>query len=147
MQGGKGRFLMERQAAIWKARGASEGAPLLYVEIADTFWRRFLGLMGRKNIAPSHALLLRPCSSVHMCFMRFSIDVAFVKRQKDGEGWRVVKVERGLRPWFGIGVCTEADAALEMGMGEAERIGMEPGTVWEEVRMEAEKYVNTSPPL
>jgi|GEM_PF-2194325 len=102
---------------------------------------------GRKNVAPSHALLLRPCSSVHMCFMRFSIDVAFVKRQEDGEGWQVVKVARGLRPWTGLGVCTEADAVLEMGMGEAERIGMEPGTVWEEVRMEAEKYVNTSPPL
>ncbi|MBE6094512.1 MAG: DUF192 domain-containing protein [Schwartzia succinivorans] len=119
----------------------------MHIEIADTFWRRLLGLMGRKNVAPSHALLLRPCSSVHMCFMRFSIDVAFVKRQEDGEGWQVVKVARGLRPWTGLGVCTEADAVLEMGMGEAERIGMEPGTVWEEVRMEAEKYVNTSPPL
>lgn len=147
MQGGKGSFLVERQAAIWKARGASEGAPLLHIEIADTFWRRFWGLMGRKSIAPAHALLLYPCSSVHMCFMRFSIDVAFVKRQEGGEGWRVVKVERGLRPWFGIGICTEADAALEMGTGEAERVGMTPGSVWEEVRMEAEKCVNTSPPL
>ncbi len=125
---------MERQAAIWKARGASDDAPLLYMEIADTFWRRFLGLMGRKNIAPSHALLISPCFSVHTCFMRFAIDVAFVKRQEYGEGWQVVKVARGLRPWTGLGVCMEADAALEMGMGDAERIGMEPGTVWEEVR-------------
>jgi uncharacterized membrane protein (UPF0127 family) len=137
MQGGKGRFIVERQAAIWKARGASEGAPLLYVEIADTFGRRFLGLMGRKKIAPAHALLLCPCSSVHMCFMRFPSDVAFMKRHEDGEGWQVVKVARGLRPWFGISVCTEADAALEMGMGEAERVGIEIGSILEEVQREA----------
>ena len=139
MQGGKGRFLVARQAAIWKARGASGDAPLLYVEIADTFWRRFLGLMGRKNIAPSHALLISSCFSVHTCFMRFAIDVAFVKRQEDGENWRVEKVARGLRPWFGVSVCGGADAVVELRQGEAERIGMEPGTVWEDVRLEAEK--------
>lgn len=124
---------MARQAAIWKARGASEGAPLLYVEIADTFWRRFLGLMGRKNIAPSHALLIFPCFSVHTCFMWFAIDAAFVKRQEDGKSWRVEKVARGLRPWLGVSVCGGADAVVELRQGEAERLGMEPETVWEEV--------------
>lgn len=124
---------MAGRMAIWRARGASEDAPPLHIEIADTFWRRFRGLMGRKSIAPSHALLLCPCFSVHMCFMRFPIDVAFMKRHEDGEGWQVVKVARGLRPWFDIGVCTEADAALEMGMGEANRVGIEIGSILEEV--------------
>lgn len=124
---------MARQAAIWKARGASEDAPLLHIEIADTFLRRFLGLMGRKSIAPFHALLLYPCSSVHMFFMRFAVDVAFLKRQEDGEGWQVVKMAHGLRPWLGVGICTEADAALEMGQGEANRLGMDLGTIWEEL--------------
>ena len=68
--------------------------------------------------------------------MRFSIDVAFLKRHEDGEGWRVVKVACGLRPWFGIGICTDAEAALEMGMGEAERVGIEFGSVLEEVQRE-----------
>ena len=125
---------MERQAAIWKARGASEGAPLLYVEIADIFWRRFLGLMGRKAISPSHALLIVPCSGVQMCFMRFAIDVVFLKRRESIGGWQVLKVDYGLRPWIGLGFCREADAALEMGKGEAERLNVEPGTVWEELR-------------
>ena len=69
--------------------------------------------------------------------MRFSIDVVFVKRQVNGEGWRVVKEVRGLRPWLGIGVCLEADAALEMRMGEAERVGIELGSILEEVQREA----------
>ena len=128
---------MAGRTAIWKARGASSDVPLLYVEIADTFWRRFVGLMGRKSLTPSHAMLLHPCASVHTCFMRFSIDVAFVKRREDGKGWQVVKVVRGLRPWLGVSVCGEADAVIELRQGEAERMGMEPGTVWEETQCEA----------
>lgn len=131
---GKGRILVAGRVAIWKARGASADAPFLHVEIANTFFRRFLGLMGRKSIAPFHALLLFPCSSVHMCFMRFAIDVAFLKRRESIGGWQVLKVEHGLRPWTGLGFCREADAALEMGKGEAERLNVEPGTVWEELR-------------
>ena len=123
---------MAGRTTVWKARGASADAPLLHLEIADTFWRRFLGMMGRKMIAPSHALLLCPCSSVHTCFMRFPIDVAYMKRCEDGGGWQVVEVERGLRPWFGVSACVSADAVLETGQGEAERLGLEPGTIWEE---------------
>ncbi len=125
---------MTRRMATWKARGASADAPLLCVEIADTFWKRFLGLMGRKAISPSHALLIVPCSGVQMCFMRFAIDVVFLKRRESIGGWQVLKVDYGLRPWIGLGFCREADAALEMGKGEAERLNVEPGTVWEELR-------------
>ena len=112
-------------------------APFLYLEIADTLWRRFFGLMERERMAPSHALLLHPCSGVHTCFMRFSVDVAYLKRRKSTGDWQVIKVARGLRPWFAVSVCMEADAALEMTQGEAVRLGVEPGTVWEEIRQEA----------
>lgn len=125
---------MTRRMATWKARGASADAPLLYVEIADTFWKRFLGLMGRKAISPSHALLIVPCSGVQMCFMRFAIDVVFLKRRESIGEWQVLKVARGLRPWLGLGFCRGADAALEMGKGEAERLNVKSGTVWEELR-------------
>lgn len=125
---------MAGRTVIWKLGGAPADAPFLHVEIADTFWRRFLGLMGRKELAPSHALLILPCFSVHTCFMRFAIDAVFVKRQEDGESWRVEKAAQGLRPWLGVSVCGTADAVIELRQGEAERIGMTPGSVWEEVR-------------
>ena len=135
MFGGKGRFLMSGRTTVWKARGASADAPLLHIEIADTIWRRFLGMMGRKNIEPFHALLLRPCSGVHMCFMRFPVDVAYVKFLEGDGCWQVVKLVCGLRPWLGVSGCRSADAALEMGKGEAERLGMAIGTVWEELHL------------
>ena len=127
---------MAGRTTIWKARGASADAPLLHLEIADTFLRRFLGLMGRKSIAPFHGLLIVPCSGVHTCFMRFVVDVIFLKHREDG-GWQVVKTVRGLRPWIGFSLCRGADAVLEIGQGEAERLGMEPGTIWKETQREA----------
>lgn len=125
---------MTARMTDWRMRGAPRDVPSLRVEIADSFLRRFLGLMGRKDIGPSRALLLFPCSSVHMCFMRFAIDVVYLKRERDGGGWQTVKVARGLRPWIGFSACLKADAVLEMKSGEAERLGIQAGTVWDEVR-------------
>lgn len=125
---------MTERWKMWRMRDAGQDNPSLRVEVADNFLRRFLGLMGRKRIEPSRALLLSPCSSVHMCFMRFAIDVVYLKREKDGGGWQTVKVVRGLLPWIGLSACLQAEAALEMRSGEAGRLGIRAGTVFEEAR-------------
>lgn len=64
------------------------------VLVADTFWGRFLGLMGRKQMPPDEALLLLDCSSVHTFFMRFPIDIAYLDR-----GMRVLAVYPDVKPW------------------------------------------------
>lgn len=64
------------------------------VEPASTTWKRFVGLMGREPLPGGHAMLLEPCSSIHMFFMKFALDVVFL----DGED-RVVRIVRGLAPW------------------------------------------------
>ncbi|WP_051688273.1 DUF192 domain-containing protein [Desulfofalx alkaliphila] len=48
------------------------------VTIADTFFKRLRGLLGRSGITPNEALVISPCQQVHMFFMRFSIGVIFV---------------------------------------------------------------------
>ena len=102
-----------------------EGAtdiPPLSVEEADTFLKRFLGLMGRGKLPQGQGLLLSPCSSVHMCFMRFSIDVLYL----DGVG-RILKIVPNLRPWIGLSLCPGARAALELAAGEVGRLGLREG--------------------
>ncbi len=125
---------MTVRMTVLRMRGVPQGAPTLCVEVADSFLRRFLVLMGRKDIGQSRELLLSPCSSVHMCFMCFAIDVVYLKRGTNDEGWRTVKVVKGLRPWIGFSACLMADAVLELKDGEAERLGIQAGTVWDEVR-------------
>ena len=64
------------------------------VELACTTWRRFMGLMGREPLPSGRALLLEPCSGIHMCFMKFALDVVFLDSDD-----RVVRIVRGLAPW------------------------------------------------
>jgi uncharacterized protein len=95
-----------------------------HVDVADDLLSRARGLMFRPGLAPGHGLALRPCSSVHMFFMRFPLDVVFV----DGEG-RVVRILAGIRPWRASGIVRGAKAAIELPVGTAARAGVTPGTV------------------
>ncbi len=48
--------------------------------VADTFWTRFRGLLGRRYLTEDEGLLIQPAGSVHSFFMRFRIDVVFLDR-------------------------------------------------------------------
>lgn len=51
------------------------------VIIADTFWGRLKGLMGRKSLAAGEGLLLTRCSAIHCFFMRMTIDAVYLSAQ------------------------------------------------------------------
>ena len=103
-------------------KGAPVSAPFLEIIIADSFLMRFVGLMFRQELPALTGLLLAPCNSVHMCFMRFSIDVVYLDKD-----YRIIKVVKNLKPWIGLSVCFKAWAVLEMNAGEAESCGYEAG--------------------
>lgn len=108
------------------------------VEVADTAFARFMGLMFRRELPPGHGLAIRPCKSIHMFFMRFPLDVVFV----DGEG-RVVRVLDSIRPWRASSFVRGARAAIELPAATAARAGVAPGTV---VRMVARPPGDTPSP-
>lgn len=66
------------------------GKTICKVEIADTFFKRFKGLMF-KTKAPDHGLLIKPCNSIHTFNVRFPIDVVFIDQQN-----KVVAIVKGL---------------------------------------------------
>ena len=88
---------------------------VLAVEIEAAFdsKSRNRGLLGRPRLDDGSALILAPCSSIHTFFMRFAIDVLFVK--KDG---RVVKMYPALPAWR-IAFALGAFAAIELPAGTA----------------------------
>jgi len=49
--------------------------------VADTFWLRLRGLLGRGELAPGEGLILRPTAAVHTFLMGFAIDVVHVDRE------------------------------------------------------------------
>ncbi len=66
------------------------------VIIADTFFSRFKGLLGRKSINTDEGLLLKNCSSIHCFFMKFTIDAVYLSEDME------VLYKETIKPW-GIG--------------------------------------------
>ena len=92
-------------------------------EVADRYFARMRGLLGRKGLEPGCGMLLTPEPSVHMFFMRFPIDVVFLDREH-----KVVGVRHELRPWQVAG-ARGAHSALELPAGTAASAGIAEGDV------------------
>ena len=88
------------------------------VEVAATGLSRLKGLLGRNGLAEGEGLHIVPCNSIHMFFMRFPIDVAFLDR----EG-RVVRAVHTIKPWRATRMYLDAYSALELPAGTLQRTG------------------------
>ena len=64
------------------------------LQVAESTAERARGLLGRTSLPNDTGLLILPCRSIHMWFMRFPIDAAFLDAEM-----RVLKIARHLRPW------------------------------------------------
>jgi uncharacterized membrane protein (UPF0127 family) len=89
--------------------------------LADGFFTRGRGLLGRSGLRRGQGMLIRPTWSVHTAFMRFAIDVVFLD-----EDLTVLKISRRLRPWSAA-FRRGAHQALELSAGECERLGIRVG--------------------
>ncbi len=97
-----------------------EGKTVCVAEVADGFWRRGVGLLGRQTLPEGHGLLIQRCGSMHTWFMRFAIDVAYLT--EDGV---VTETRRDLRPFrVSFGGKGTRDA-LELPTGTLARLGIE----------------------
>lgn len=92
------------------------------VEVADTWGSRLKGLLGRESLPEGEGLHIVPCNSIHMFFMKFPIDVAFL----DPEG-RLVKSIHSIGPWRATRVYVDAHSALELPAGTLMRHGVQEG--------------------
>jgi uncharacterized membrane protein (UPF0127 family) len=87
--------------------------------IANRWWQRMRGLLGRAELDPEEGILLRPAGSIHMAFMRFPIDAVFCDRDLV-----VIDVVPGLRPWRAAG---RRGAKVVVELAEGAAAGLEAG--------------------
>ena len=85
---------------------------------------RMRGLIGRDPLASGVGFWIKPCSSIHMWFMRSAIDVVYLNR--DG---RVLKLVQGIRPWR-MSLCWSANSVVELAAGEIARLDVQIGDQW-----------------
>ena len=113
---------------IIMARGGQQ--PELCVQVADTFLYRLRGLMLRspQSLPMGTGMLSAPCTSIHMMFMRFSIDVVYIT-----ENYEVLKCVRNVWPWLGISASFDRRAwgVLELPNGSIDKFAIKQGQIWD----------------
>ncbi|NMC27672.1 MAG: DUF192 domain-containing protein [Syntrophomonadaceae bacterium] len=91
------------------------------VELANGFFTRFRGLLGRTGLAEGEGMLLSPCSSIHCFGMKFPIDVIFLDHN-----YYIVDLERDMQPGSHAS-CRKARFVLELKAGEIEKHNLQIG--------------------
>ncbi len=80
--------------------------------IADSFLKRFRGLLGTRSLKDGQGILLNPCNSVHMVGMLYPIDIIYLDVNN-----RIIKLVENLQPFWGISCCWAAKSVLEVPAG------------------------------
>ena len=83
------------------------------VKVAENFFTRSVGLLCRKSILPSEALIIKPCCSIHTIFMKFSIDVLFVNKKNE-----IVALHQNLKPWRILPIHLRSHYVIELAAGQ-----------------------------
>lgn len=105
-----------KEAAIYL-----ENQKLTNIYIADRFWTRFMGMMGKspEQITQMGGLLIKPCSQIHMFFMKTPIDVVYLDRRD-----KIVKIDYEVPIWKCCKRVKESASVLELPKGTAIQMGL-----------------------
>ena len=95
---------------------------MIKIKIANNFFSRLRGLIGKNFLPQDEGLLIAPCQSIHMCFMKFPIDAIFIDKN-----FVIKKISANLQTWTGFAICLSAWGVVEIAAGEAERLNLKVG--------------------
>ncbi|MEN6313526.1 MAG: DUF192 domain-containing protein [Clostridiaceae bacterium] len=94
--------------------------------VAGTFFARFRGLQMKKDLPKGCGLLITPCNSIHMFFMRFPIDAVFIDRDNT-----ILYIEECIKPWRISKMVNGSKSVLELPAGTASAAAAKPGDLLE----------------
>lgn len=92
------------------------------LEVADSYWSRLKGLLGRRDLAADRGLWITRCNSVHTFFMHFPIDLIFVD-----DDFVVVKTVGHVRPGRMVWPVRKARSVIELRGGFLDQNRVEVG--------------------
>lgn len=93
-------------------------------KLAGTFFSRLVGLLNRAELPLGEGLIIKPCNSVHTCFMRFTIDVLFLNKD-----YRVVKIVENMVPNRFTKIIKDSVMVVELPSGVVRLTGTQVGDV------------------
>jgi len=95
-------------------------------ELADTFFSRMRGLLGRRTFSAGEAMVITRCNSIHMFFMKFPIDAIFLDQDS-----RVVGDVKNIQPFKISPVFWTSERVVELPAGTLDRTATSLGDIIE----------------
>lgn len=92
------------------------------VELADNFFKRFMGLMYRKHMNSNEGLLLDPCNEIHTFGMKFSIDTITISVDN-----KIIEMDVNIAPRRIRPKVKNGKKVLELVAGTIDKYDLEPG--------------------
>lgn len=92
--------------------------------IADNFFTRLKGLLGKDGLDSGEGLIIKPCNSIHTIGMKFPIDVAFLDKDD-----RVVHIMNNIPSGRFSPIVKKAKYVIETKAGELALKGLEIGDI------------------
>lgn len=92
------------------------------VDIGNSIWKKSWGVIFWKNFGDKEGLLLTNTNGIHTFFVRFPIDVAFLK-----ENGEIVKLLENLKPFRLSPFVFSAKNTLEMPAGSIKKHNLAVG--------------------
>jgi uncharacterized protein len=96
----------------------------LELVVANTFFQRAVGLLGRSHLRRKEGMYFPNARSVHTFGMLFAIDVVYIN-----EYGEIIEIHHSLRP-FRISWCRRAHSLCELAQGVASELGLQKGQGW-----------------
>jgi uncharacterized membrane protein (UPF0127 family) len=84
-----------------------------HIQVADTFLSRMTGLLKHSSLPEGTGLLITRCNSIHMFFMKFSIDAIFADRNH-----KVVGIVKKIEPFQLSKFFFRASYVVELPIGK-----------------------------
>lgn len=110
-------------ARLYKT-STQDGAELLLDQlvVADSFWSRGWGLLGRKKLESNEALWILRCNNIHTWFMKMKIDCIFVDRQME-----IKQIVPDVSAFRFVGPYWKSASVIETSAGFAKRKNLKVG--------------------
>jgi uncharacterized membrane protein (UPF0127 family) len=90
--------------------------------LANTFWLRLRGLLGRKSLLEGEGLVLVGEKSIHTLFMKFPIDIIYIDKN-----YQIIRVDENMVPYRLGPFVTQSAYVLEVPVGTIAATGTKVG--------------------
>lgn len=104
------------------ARVFHNGRQIVLAKVADSFIKRLIGLIFKKDLKDEEGLLICPCAQVHTFGMKYCIDVVFLSQDNI-----ILGIEQRIKPKRISRYIRGSKKVLEMKEGMTEIYGLKKG--------------------